>query len=411
MKRLTQAAALLLVLATLTACSPSTSVSASNLTANIQPMDITAEAAGDFAPVGNLGIRLLNSAMANGDQNAVISPLSAYICLTMAMNGADGDTLTAFEEVMGADTYYANLICRTAEQMYKKLDGGTELSIACSAWSDESANINEDYLKAIVTNMEAEVYQGDLSSGDTMKDINGWVNKKTSGLIPMLRVEPYPDDTMLVLLNALYMDAEWQWPFEFYATHEGTFTAADGEERTTDFMNMTKNLSLVSMEGAEGVLLPYKYGRLAFLALLPDGGVVDLTASLTAESMQEAISTARDELLYIRLPKFDIAYERLMTNDLAAMGLETAFDPDNANFTPMGSGPNGELYLSTVFQKVRIRVDEEGTEAAAVTEIEAAEGAAMIEPIELLFNRPFLYGVVDTQTGLPLFLGAYDMPA
>lgn len=151
MKRLTQAAALLLVLATLTACSPSTSVSASNLTANIQPMDITAEAASDFAPVGNLGIRLLNSAMANGDQNAVISPLSAYICLTMAMNGADGDTLTAFEEVMGADTYYANLICRTAEQMYKKLDGGTELSIACSAWSDESANINEDYLKAIVT--------------------------------------------------------------------------------------------------------------------------------------------------------------------------------------------------------------------------------------------------------------------
>lgn len=411
MKRLTQAAALLLVLATLTACSPSTSVSASNLTANIQPMDITAEAAGDFAPVGNLGIRLLNSAMANGDQNAVISPLSAYICLTMAMNGADGDTLTAFEEVMGADTYYANLICRTAEQMYKKLDGGTELSIACSAWSDESANINEDYLKSIVTNMEAEVYQGDLSSGDTMKDINGWVNKKTSGLIPMLRVEPYPDDTMLVLLNALYMDAEWQWPFEFYATHEGTFTAADGEERTTDFMNMTKNLSLVSMEGAEGVLLPYKDGRLAFLALLPDGGVVDLTASLTAESMQEAISAARDELLYIRLPKFDIAYERLMTNDLAAMGLETAFDPDNANFTPMGSGPNGELYLSTVFQKVRIRVDEEGTEAAAVTEIEAAEGAAMIEPIELLFNRPFLYGVVDIQTGLPLFLGAYDMPA
>ena len=411
MKRLTQAAALLLVLATLTACSPSTSVSASNLTANIQPMDITAEAAGDFAPVGNLGIRLLNSAMANGDQNAVISPLSAYICLTMAMNGADGDTLTAFEEVMGADTYYANLICRTAEQMYKKLDGGTELSIACSAWSDESANINEDYLKAIVTNMEAEVYQGDLSSGDTMKDINGWVNKKTSGLIPMLRVEPYPDDTMLVLLNALYMDAEWQWPFEFYATHEGTFTAADGEERTTDFMNMTKNLSLVSMEGAEGVLLPYKDGRLAFLALLPDGGVVDLTASLTAESMQEAISTARDELLYIRLPKFDIAYERLMTNDLAAMGLETAFDPDNANFTPMGSGPNGELYLSTVFQKVRIRVDEEGTEAAAVTEIAATEEAAMIEPIELLFNRPFLYGVVDTQTGLPLFLGAYDMPA
>lgn len=216
---------------------------------------------------------------------------------------------------------------------------------------------------------------------------------------------------MLVLLNALYMDAEWQWPFEFYATHEGTFTAADGEERTTDFMNMTKNLSLVSMEGAEGVLLPYKYGRLAFLALLPDGGVADLTASLTAESMQEAISTARDELLYIRLPKFDIAYERLMTNDLAAMGLETAFDPDNANFTPMGSGPNGELYLSTVFQKVRIRVDEEGTEAAAVTEIAATEGAAMIEPIELLFNRPFLYGVVDTQTGLPLFLGAYDMPA
>jgi len=410
MKRIIRIAALLLSVAMLTGCAHNT-IRAHILTGDkITPLDTTAEAAGDFSPVGDLGAKLLNGAVQDGEQNAVISPLSAYICLAMAMNGADADTLAAFEQVMGADMYYVNLICRTLMDSFDKIGGGTELALACSAWCDDSAQINEDYLRAIVTHMDADVFMADLSSKADMQAINNWVKEKTKGLIPTLHDDPYPESTMLVLLNALYMNAKWQRPFEGWRTHESAFTTADGEEVQTQFMSMDGNLLYIDTEDAKGILLPYKDERLAFIALLPEGELSEYVSSLTGEKLLSAVQSAKEEFAHLRLPKFDFEYDRSMTEDLIALGLSPAFDPDLANFIPMGSGPNGELYLSEVYQKVKIIVDEEGTEAAAVTEAAATEEAAMEEPTRIFFDRPFLYAVVEKDTGLPLFMGAYDMP-
>ena len=409
MKSLIRITALLLCIIMLTGCAHTT-IQAEDLTKGITPMDATAEAAGDFSPVGDLGAKLLSGAVQSGEQNAVISPLSAYICLAMAMNGADADTLAAFEQVMGADMYYTNLICNTLMDSFDNIGGGTELSLACSAWSDDSAQIKEDYLRAIVTHMRSEVFTADLSSMEAVSAINSWVNSKTKGLIPTLHDEPYPEDTMLVLLNALYMKAKWQRPFESWRTHESTFTTADGEEMQTDFMSMDGHLLYIDTEDAKGILLPYKDERLSFIALLPEGELSEYVSSLTGEKLLNTVQSAKEEFSHLRLPKFDFEYDRSFTEDLIALGLSPAFDPDLASFIPMGSGPNGELYLSEVYQKVKIIVDEEGTEAAAVTEAAVAEESAMEFPTEIFFDRPFLYAVVETATGLPLFMGAYDMP-
>jgi len=250
----------------------------------------------------------------------------------------------------------------------------------------------------------------DLSSKADMQAINNWVKEKTKGLIPTLHDDPYPESTMLVLLNALYMNAKWQRPFEGWRTHESAFTTADGEEVQTQFMSMDGNLLYIDTEDAKGILLPYKDERLAFIALLPEGELSEYVSSLTGEKLLSAVQSAKEEFAHLRLPKFDFEYDRSMTEDLIALGLSPAFDPDLANFIPMGSGPNGELYLSEVYQKVKIIVDEEGTEAAAVTEAAATEEAAMEEPTRIFFDRPFLYAVVEKDTGLPLFMGAYDMP-
>ena len=410
MKHIIRIVALLLSIIMLTGCAHNT-ITAHILTGDkITPLEVTAEAAWDFSPVGDLGARLLSCAVSQGEQNPVISPLSAYICLTMAMNGADADTLAAFEQVMGADMDYANLICRTLMSSFKNIGGGTELALACSAWCDDSAQIKEEFLRAIVTHMEADVFMADLSSKADIKAINNWVNSKTKGLIPTLHDDPYSEDTMLVLLNALYMNAKWQRPFEGWRTHQSAFTTAYGEEMLTDFMSMDGDLLYIDAEDAKGILLPYKDQRLAFIALLPERDLADYVSSLTGEKLFNAVQSASEEFAHLWLPKFDFEYDRSMTEDLSVLGLEIAFDPDKANFIPMGSGPNGELYLSEVYQKVKIIVDEEGTEAAAVTEAAAAEGAAMIEPTEIYFDRPFLYAVVETATGMPLFLGTYDMP-
>lgn len=411
MKHTIRIVSLLLGILLLTGCA-SDAIPAKNLTDNVAALDITTEAADDLSPIGALGLKLLDSAVKSGDKNPVISPLSAYICLAMAMNGADKATLSAFESLMGADTEYVNLICRTAADMLSSIGNGTELSLACSAWVDDAALINEEYLQAIATNMEADVFQADLSTADAIKAINGWVNARTNGLIPVLHEQPYQDSIMLVLLNALYMNAEWEQPFMGYSTFDSSFTTGDGKTEQTSFMRMTSDIRCIRMEGAYGALLPYKDGRLAFIALLPESGSAgELLSRITQEQLHQAILSAEYELAFLKLPKFDFSYERLMTDDLAALGLEDAFDPDRADFTPTGRGPTGELYISSVFQKVRIQVNEEGTQAAAVTEIAEAAGAALIDPTELCFDRPFIYAVVDTETGVPLFLGTYDSPA
>lgn len=412
MKPIISFAAMLLSLALLFTGCANTAIQASDLTAAVTAPDVTDKIADDLSPVGTLGLELLESAIAAEDKNPVISPLSAYICLAMVMNGTAGDTLAAFEQVMGADTQYANLICRTAASILAGLKEDTALSLACSAWVDDAAMITEEYLQAIAANMGSEVFQADLSSAQAIKDINSWVNGKTNGLIPSLREEPYPDITMLVLLNALYMDAKWERPFMGYSTFESTFTDADGNETPTDFMSMTGDTQYIHTDGAYGVLLPYTDGRLAFAALLPeDGDIAGLASSLTQEKLHKAVLNPQLEYAFLKLPKFDFSYDRLMTDDLSALGLAEAFDPDRADLTPMGSSQSGKLYLSSVFQKVRIQVNEEGTKAAAVTEAAVVSGAAIIDPLELSFDRPFLYAVLDTQTGLPLFLGVYHMPA
>lgn len=111
------------------------------------------------------------------------------------------------------------------------------------------------------------------------------------------------------------------------------------------------------------------------------------------------------------MPKFNLAYELYLTDALIEMGLKRAFDAD-ADFIPMGSSANGPLYLSWVFQKVKIEVNEEGTEAAAVTEVAATEGAMMPveEPVNLHLDSPFVYAVVDFETGVPLFIGLLEDP-
>ena len=241
------------------------------------------------------------------------------------------------------------------------------------------------------------------------------MNDKTNGMIPKLHDDNYDKDTIMVLLNALYMKADWAHKFEGNDTYDREFTKADGSTVTVPFMNMFEAYeSYIKTEDAEGIMLPYDDGRLAFIALKPGSGDArGYAASLTGAKLKEAIAAAKaDTFVTVNMPKFDTEYSVYLTDALKAMGMTDAFDPDLADLTGAGKGVDGPLYISYVFQKVKIDVNEEGTEAAAVTEIATAEGCALIEeePIVLTFDSPFVYAVADTVTGVPLFMGVMEAP-
>lgn len=413
-KRLIKLIALVMCAAMLTGCAASGGVK--NLTDDVNAADVTLPEVTDYTMIGDLGAGLMQYAAAQEAENPVLSPLSAYLCLAMLMPGANENTKAEFEKILGADWDYVSALAADIAAQLEKTGGSTKLDLANSIWTDDDkAVIEEEWLKTVKAYFGPDIYSADLPSDGALKAINKWVNDKTNGMIPKLHDDNYDKDTIMVLLNALYMKADWAHKFEGQDTYDREFTKADGSTVTVPFMNMFEAYeSYIKTEDAEGIMLPYDDGRLAFIALKPDDGDArKYAAGFTGAKLKEALAAAKaDTFVTVNMPKFDTEYSVYLTDALKAMGMTDAFDPDLADLTGAGRGVDGPLYISYVFQKVKVDVNEEGTEAAAVTEIATAEGCALPaeEPIVLTFDKPFVYAIVDTETGVPLFAGVMENP-
>ena len=413
-KRLIKLIALAMCAAMLTGCAASGGVK--NLTDGVNAADVTLPEVTDYTMIGDLGAGLMQYAAAQEAENPVLSPLSAYLCLAMLMPGANENTKAEFEKILGADWDYVSALAADIAAQLEKTGGSTKLDLANSIWTDDDkAVIEEEWLKTVKAYFGPDIYSADLPSDGALKAINKWVNDKTNGMIPKLHDDNYDKDTIMVLLNALYMKAEWAHKFEGQDTYDREFTKADGSTVTVPFMNMYEAYeSYIKTEDAEGIMLPYDDGRLAFIALKPDSGDArGYASSLTGAKLKELIAAAKaDTFVTVNMPKFSTGYSVYLTDALKAMGMTDAFDPDLADLSGAGRGVDGPLYISYVFQRVKVDVNEEGTEAAAVTEIATAKGCALPadEPIVLTFDKPFVYAIVDTETGVPLFAGVMENP-
>lgn len=413
-KRLIKLIALVMCAAMLTGCAASGGVK--NLTDGVNAADVTLPEVTDYTMIGDLGAGLMQYAAAQEAENPVLSPLSAYLCLAMLMPGANENTKAEFEKILGADWDYVSALAADIAAQLEKTGGSTKLDLANSIWTDDDkAVIEEEWLKTVKAYFGPDIYSADLPSDGALKAINKWVSDKTNGMIPKLHDDNYDKDTIMVLLNALYMKADWAHKFEGQDTYDREFTKADGSAVTVPFMNMFEAYeSYIKTEDAEGIMLPYDDGRLAFIALKPGSGDArGYASSLTGAKLKELIAAAKaDTFVTVNMPKFSTGYSVYLTDALKAMGMTDAFDPFLADLSGAGRGVDGPLYISYVFQRVKVDVDEEGTEAAAVTEIATAEGCALPadEPIVLTFDKPFVYAIVDTETGVPLFAGVMENP-
>lgn len=363
----------------------------------------------------DFGAELLRRNHTSGE-DSLISPLSAWLCLSMAANGAQGETLSAFSHVLadGASLETLTDSCAALLADYAALDGETRLVLTQSVWADESAQLTGTFAGRCDQTFGAPVYTADLDSTAAMDSINAWVKRATDRQIPSLLEHPLSPDAAVALLSALSLDAQWETSFEPEDTWSAPFTRADGTEKTVDYLHRTFSaLPAWSDEESTGALLPYADSTLSFLAVLPTGTAEELVENLTGEQMLHWMEQAEERQVKVSLPKFTSSWSGTLTDSLKELGLEQAFDPGDADFSAMGTGQDGyPLYLSQVIQKTVIDVAEEGTKAAAVTMAVANAGAAppAEAPLDLNLNRPFLYGIVDTERNIPLFLGVYQSP-
>ena len=371
--------------------------------------------------LAGFGLDLLRGARERSGQAALISPLSAALALSMAANGADGDTLTQFEAVLagGAGLDMLNALCQELTAGYEGLGGSTECSIANSLWVDPAGEIREDFIGKCMGIFGAQVLQAELSAPGIVPALNGWVSDHTNEMIPSIIDEPFAEETAALLVNALYLKNTWAQEFDPNDTTERMFTHADGSEDWVDFLrHFDRTFPYLETEDSVGALLPYDDGRLAFFALMPrlypdspdfETWLAELDGAELSRLIRDS-GEREDFFLRLTLPKFQAEWKGELKGVLAALGLDAAFDPDRADFSLLGDNPYG-YFLSNVIHAAKIEVNEKGTEAAAATVAAAdGEGAPMVEPkgIELDFDRPFLYGIVDLENGVPLFLGTFE---
>lgn len=230
-------------------------------------------------------------------------------------------------------------------------------------------------------------------------------------MIPDIISKPFDTDTAALLVNALYLKNTWETEFNPNSTHARDFTHADGETESIDFLNHhSLSFPYLQGNGARGVLLPYDDGRLGFLALLPEDSLTSWLDSLEGDTLSSLLAKRQEKsFLSLSLPKFEAEWSGELQDILSALGLTDAFHPALADFSLLGDNPNG-YYLSQVIHAAKIEVNEQGTEAAAATVVAANSGASAPpdDGITMIFDRPFLYGIVDLETGIPLFLGTFE---
>lgn len=353
-------------------------------------------------------------------KNLALSPASLELALLMTRAGAVGETADEMKSALFMTGLSDEEILKAAKQlMWRANTNGMEA--ANSIWMQKDYGFSEDYIRTLNDSFMSDAFAVDFlnDAKSATDDINSWASDKTHGKIPEMNPAPLPADTKLVLVNALYFLGDWQNPFEANDSYKENFKTADGDVETM-FMHKsdsdmlyseTADYQIISMpfKGAEGEAdSPYS---MAFILPSEGSDINALMNTIAQSGFSQAVQSMTSETVNLSLPKFEFTFDTSMVETMRDLGMTTAFT-DAAEFDTM-TGSSNELAISDILHKCYIRVDEEGAEAAAVTEVIMAETA--MAPQEDVKNftadRPFLFAIYDETDNTVLFLGAVANPA
>jgi len=389
---------------------------AADLMADVEAQEWPAEAETPnelaIAELNRFSEQLLKQAMQN-DGNSIISPASIYLALAMTLQGADGTTAEAMKETLAGSDVTLDELNRTARSLmtyWSNDDEGAQLSLANSIWFDQAFVPEKSFLQTNADYYAAEARKLDFKDAETINIINKWVSDATKEKITEI-IDEIDPSVIMYLINAVYFKADWAQQFKKTDTYERMFNSPEGE-KSVDFMHRLGSILDISADGASGVALPYQDEDYMFFALMPED------ASITAENWLQAqpegtekINTADELQINLALPRFEATYEDSLKDDLGLLGMEIAFAPGEADFSKMQEIGGKDIYIGDVKHKTFIRVDEKGTEAAAVTAVEMRVTSMPSYDKEITFDRPFIYGIMHMPTGVPLFTGIMEDPS
>ena len=388
----------MIALVTLTSCEVSVDAATNLADGYSRNSTETGEITEEFkTAMANFSMTLFKNTLTKDDKNDLNSSLSAMMCLAMIANGANGDTKTQMENVLGMDIDSLNKALYAYNSSFYRADN-CKLNLANSIWfrDDEAAiNVEKDFLQTNANWYDAQIYKAAFDHS-TIKVINNWVKENTEGMIDEI-INSIDDDTIMYLINALAFDAEWAVKYVDNDVIDYTFTNYDQKEHQVTMLSSQENTYIQSDE-VVGFKKNYAGDTYSFVALLPneDIDIYDYINSLDGEKWLNLWASQSTEKVYVKMPEFTYDCSMILSPILKSLGMTDMFDGNKADFSKLGRSKRGNIYVSDVCQKTYIKVDRNGTKAAAVTWGEMKNTTTVY----------FVYAIVDNATGLPLFTGA-----
>ncbi len=363
--------------------------------------------------------RLLNQLeSAEEGRNLFFSPLSVSLALSMALNGAEGETYQQIAKTLGYENLSLDAVNAQSALLMQTLrspDPKAEVSVANSLWVAEGFPIEADFVKRLQQFYDAEAQNLDFARAPeaAAQRINEWVKAQTREMIPKLfEANAFNADTVAVLVNALYFKGKWQKPFSKEATHEMPFRMENGRTKPVPMMMTSGKYPYYTGDGYQAVALPYGEGNLMFYLLLPDEGrtVAQLVEHMNPERWKQMAAQMKPTEGDVGLPRFRVETQYALKPILQQLGMEAPFQPDGADFSRINRAYGKKIYINQVIHKAVVQVDEEGTEAAAATGIEMRITAAPVNHFTVIADRPFLFAIVHQPAGAVLFMGIVREP-
>ncbi|XP_034020826.1 plasminogen activator inhibitor 1 [Thalassophryne amazonica] len=363
----------------------------------------------------NFGLKVF-SRLARGctDANVAFSPHGVASVLAMAQLGAAGNTHRALTTTMGFSLQERGA-SRQQCLLQRDLSSEDSVDMACGIMVERKMSLEKGYRRALAKAFQSHPHQVDFSKPDqAVNIINAWVSDHTAGTIPeFLAAGSLPDETRLVLLNALHFQGLWKVPFDPNLTHEMMFHCANGSTAPVQMMMLTNRFNYGEFVTSEGVdydviEVPYEGDSLSMFLVSPFEPEVPLSV-LSADLSSQKIRQWRAELRNIRrqlaMPRFTLSSEVNLKDVLIDLGLGNMFNLATADFTRITT--DEQLCVSKVLQKVKIEVNERGTKGSAAT---AAVVFSRMAVPEITLNRPFLFLIQHKHSGAVLFMGQVNQP-
>ena len=341
---------------------------------------------------------------ARGEKSKILSPLSVTFALGMLNNSAEGQTLQEINQTLGFGEAGADAINAFCQKMLKEsntLDEKTKALIANTIFVNEGCgyHLQEGFVDKVNTYYDAQPQNRDFYDGETMDVINQWASDHTMGMIPkVLNEKTFKPYSISYLLNALYFKGIWSSPFRKENTQDEPFGGGD----EVPMMHMEKSIGYAENDLYQTVRLPYGNGAYRMDVFLPREGktVGEVLETLSGSNWQQKY---QNTLIDLKLPRFETSTNQPLVQVMAELGMPTAFT-EEAEFPYFCNAP---CCISDMFQVAKIKLDEEGTEAAAVTVIGVETTSMPPVPTSFHANRPFLYVISEQSTGAIFFIGQY----